>query len=116
MDLSAIVGRALYRTGEATPVDVLEAAPPQITRVNPVLNAVAAIDGPRARAAAEASARRWAAQRPLPPLEGIPGPLGIRVPGRLFDDQRALRATRGWVERRPFPVARPVTVQAEAAR
>ena len=72
MDLSANVVRALYRCGEATPVDVLEAALAQITRVNPVLNAVAAVDEPRARAAAKASARRWAAQRPLGPLDGIP--------------------------------------------
>ena len=43
-------------------------------------------------------------------------PHGIQIAGRRFDDRRVLRATRWLEERRPFPMAWPVTVQAEAAR
>jgi Asp-tRNA(Asn)/Glu-tRNA(Gln) amidotransferase A subunit family amidase len=72
MDLSANVVRARYRSGDAAPVDVLQATLAQIDRLNPALNAIAAVDEPRARAAAEASARRWEAHQPLGPLDGIP--------------------------------------------
>lgn len=76
--------------------------------------------GPVGSAAAAAPARLGimpeAARRPLGALDGIPGPLGIRIAGRRFDDQRVLRTTSGLAERRPFPMAWPVIVQAEAAR
>jgi len=62
---------ALYRTGEATPVDAAEAALARIGLLDGQINAMTHINV-AARAEAEASARRWRVGRPLSPLDGAP--------------------------------------------
>lgn len=61
-----------YAARTASPVDVLDACLAQLDRVNPQLNAVIAQDRGGAHAAAEASARRWAAGTPASALDGVP--------------------------------------------
>ena len=60
-----------YRQGTLTPLDALHAVTERIARRNPAVNAFAALD-PRALAAAGQSAQRWAAGRPVGPLDGAP--------------------------------------------
>lgn len=62
---------ALYRRGQATPLDALQAVTERIARHNPALNAFAVLD-PRALAAAADSTQRWHARRPIGPLDGVP--------------------------------------------
>ncbi|GAA4385644.1 amidase [Tsukamurella soli] len=68
---SAAQLRALFRTGAAGPVDLLEATLERIAAVNPTINAIAYLDEDRARAAAQAAARRWSAGAPLSDMDGM---------------------------------------------
>ena len=63
---------ALYRSGEAMPVEVLEAVLGRIDAWEPHLHATYALDADAARAQATASQARWRVGRPLGPLDGIP--------------------------------------------
>ncbi|HYF08661.1 MAG TPA: amidase [Acetobacteraceae bacterium] len=80
---------ALFRRGEATPTQALDAVLARIEAVNGTLNAIVTLDAPGARAAAEASGRRWRAGTPLGPLDGVP----VTVKDNLFVG--GLRATWG---------------------
>ncbi len=62
---------ALYARGSLSPVETLRAVGERIDRINPALNAFAAMN-PHSLAAATASAARWHARRPLGPLDGVP--------------------------------------------
>ena len=62
---------ALYRTRALSPVDVLRDILERIARMNPWVNAFAAMN-PRALAAAGESEARWAACRPMGALDGVP--------------------------------------------
>ncbi|SDB73501.1 amidase [Belnapia rosea] len=70
--LSATTLAGRFAQGTLSPVETLEAVLARITRLNPGLNAIVALDESGARAAAEASARRWRAGLPLSPLDGVP--------------------------------------------
>lgn len=70
--LPATVLAGHYATGALSPVAVLDAVLARIARINPALNAIVALDEAGARAAATASAARWAAGVPLSPLDGVP--------------------------------------------
>ena len=61
-----------YRARKASPVQVLHSCLDRLDVVNPVLNAVIAIDRAAAMAAAQASERRWRDGNPLGPLDGVP--------------------------------------------
>jgi aspartyl-tRNA(Asn)/glutamyl-tRNA(Gln) amidotransferase subunit A len=63
---------AMYAARAVTPVEALEAFIARIDRLNPGLNAIVHMDLERARAAAAASAKRWAAGRPKSKLDGAP--------------------------------------------
>lgn len=62
----------LYRSRAITPLEATEAYLARIERLNPQLGAYVTVDAAGARAAAEASAARWAAGSPLSPLDGAP--------------------------------------------
>jgi len=62
---------AAFRAGEINPSDHLDSCLDLIVRENPKINAVVALCEDRARAAAIASDRRFAAGRPLGLLDGI---------------------------------------------
>lgn len=61
----------LYATGEASPVEAVEACLQRIQLLNPAVNAVLTVNSGPARRAAEESSRRWL-QGLARPLEGIP--------------------------------------------
>lgn len=62
----------LYRTGAASPVEVIEAVLARIERLNPKVNAFVLIDAPAAIAAAKSSEARWLKGRPLGLVDGVP--------------------------------------------
>lgn len=63
---------AAYRSGDTTPEQVLDDTLARIGDRNPAINALAFVDADGARAAAAASARRWADGSPLSALDGVP--------------------------------------------
>jgi aspartyl-tRNA(Asn)/glutamyl-tRNA(Gln) amidotransferase subunit A len=85
-----------YRQGTTTPEEVLEATLARIDAVNPRINAIITLDVAGARAAAQASARRWRAGEGLGPLDGVPS----TVKDNIF--VRGLRATWGSTLYRDF--------------
>ena len=58
-DCSALTLLALYRTGEASPVEATRAVLERIEQLNPVLNAFCHVAGDEALASARASESRW---------------------------------------------------------
>jgi len=64
--------RALYRSGEVSPVDVTYSALRHAESVNESLNALAVLDHDRALRAADQSQTRWRSGTPLGPLDGMP--------------------------------------------
>ena len=103
---------ALYRSGQASPVEVTQAVLARIAQLNPVLNAFCWIDESAALASAQQSALRWQAHRhggaPVLPLDGVPMSI------------KDLILTRGWPTLRgshtvdpdqPWEVDAPVTAR-----
>ncbi|MFN7594683.1 MAG: amidase family protein, partial [bacterium] len=78
-----------YRAGQLDPVTVLDACLDRIEATNPTLNAIVTLDIAGARAAAEASAKRWREGAARGPVAGIP----LTVKAHLFVAGR--RATWG---------------------
>lgn len=70
--LAAAEQAALIRARKASPVEVVEAVLTRIEAWEPRLNAFAALDGDRARAAARAAEAKVMAGEPLGPLHGVP--------------------------------------------
>ncbi|MGB7479572.1 MAG: amidase family protein [Burkholderiaceae bacterium] len=64
--------RALYRSGELSPVDVTYSALQHAERMNESINALAVLDHDRALRAADQSQTRWRTGKPLGPLDGMP--------------------------------------------
>lgn len=62
---------ALYARRALSPVEALQAVTERVARLNPTINAFAVMN-PRALEAAGESAARWAAGRPIGPLDGVP--------------------------------------------
>ena len=60
-----------FRHGTLSPVEALQAVMERVARLNPRLNAFAAMN-PAALEAAGQSATRWRAGRPIGPLDGVP--------------------------------------------
>jgi aspartyl-tRNA(Asn)/glutamyl-tRNA(Gln) amidotransferase subunit A len=71
-DLSAVDMVSRYRDRSLSPVEVAEAVLARIEAWEPKLQALWAYDPPAARAAAAASAARWAQGQPLGPVDGVP--------------------------------------------
>ncbi|RRQ27373.1 amidase [Rhodococcus sp. Eu-32] len=64
--------RASFASGESTPIDVLDATLDHIATTNPLINAIAYIDEPGARKAAQDATDRLRTGRALSDLDGIP--------------------------------------------
>jgi len=73
-ELDALALSALYRRGEVSPREVLQAVVDHAARCEPQLNALCRFDPDpdAAQAAAAASEQRWRAGRPLSALDGVP--------------------------------------------
>jgi Asp-tRNA(Asn)/Glu-tRNA(Gln) amidotransferase A subunit family amidase len=71
-ELSAAALGALYRAGEASPVEATQAVLAHIARWEPHLQALYAFDPEGALRMARASEARWRAGEPLSPIDGVP--------------------------------------------
>lgn len=68
---------ASFTNGADSPVQVLEECLAEIDQREAAVGAFTVIDAPAARAAAEASAKRWRANAPLSAVDGMP--VGVRT-------------------------------------
>ena len=71
-DCSALTLLALYRAGDASPVEATRAVLARIERFNPLLNAFCHLAPDEAIAAARASEARWRRNSPCGELDGVP--------------------------------------------
>lgn len=108
--LSAEDMLALYARGALSPVDVLQAVTERIARLNPQLNAFAVLN-PRALDAAQESAMRWRAGRPLGVLDGVPCTVKDLVDVAGFPTRRGSRTS----DPAPVPDDAPLVVGLRAA-
>ena len=72
LDLMAFELMDLYRKGELSPVEVLDAVLDRVDTLAPKLNAFQLIDENAAKEAAKASEERWHKDSPIGALDGIP--------------------------------------------
>jgi aspartyl-tRNA(Asn)/glutamyl-tRNA(Gln) amidotransferase subunit A len=70
--LSAVEACALMESRKVSPVELLEAALQRYERLNPVLNAIVALDTDGARSAARDSEQRMMQGKRASPLDGVP--------------------------------------------
>jgi aspartyl-tRNA(Asn)/glutamyl-tRNA(Gln) amidotransferase subunit A len=83
---------AAYRSRSLSPVDVLRDVLERVARMNPWVNAFAAMN-PRALAAAGESEARWMAGRPMGPLDGVPATVKDLLDLAGFPTRRGSRTT-----------------------
>lgn len=94
-DCTAAELLALYRSGQASPVEATRAALARIERLNPVLNAFCWVAAEEALAAARASETRWQQWRRGADADGVAG----SAPGALEGVPVSIKdliLTRGW--------------------
>lgn len=102
--LTATTAAELFRTGELSPVDVLESVIARTAATEPTINAVTEQWIDEARAAAVLSEGRYAAGEPVGPLDGIPLMLKDEQPiaGHLLEDGSLLE--RGAIAEETHPI------------
>lgn len=92
--LSACEVLARFKAGSLTPSDYLAACLEQISRFNPNINALTAMDPERAVSEASQATRRWAAGQPKGVLDGLP--IGVKD----LQDTQGLLTTHGSIRGR----------------
>ena len=90
--MSAETLLALYARRALSPVEALQAVMRRVAELNPWVNAFAAMN-PRAVVAAGESEARWAAGRPMGPLDGVPATVKDLLNMAGFPTRRGSRAT-----------------------
>ncbi|MDE2275818.1 MAG: amidase [Burkholderiales bacterium] len=90
-DCSATELLALYRSGQASPVEATRAALARIERHNPTLNAYCWVAGDEALASARASEARWQRGAPMGPLDGVPASIKDLILARGWPTLRGSR-------------------------
>ncbi|HEY0424135.1 MAG TPA: amidase family protein [Rhodopila sp.] len=108
--LSAEDMLAAYARQQLTPVDVLQAVTERVARLNPNLNAFAAMN-PAALQAAGESASRWRSGRPMGMLDGVPCTVKDLVDLAGFPTRRGSRTTSA----DPVPDDAPMVMSLKAA-
>jgi len=107
---------ALYRSGQASPVEVTQAVLQRIERVNPHINAFCLVDEKAALASARASEARWQAHRqqgtPVGELEGVPASIKDLILTRGWP---TLRGSRTIDPLQPWEVDAPATARLREA-
>jgi aspartyl-tRNA(Asn)/glutamyl-tRNA(Gln) amidotransferase subunit A len=84
---------ALYRSGEASPVEAIAAILERAEAVNPRLNALTIVDAEAALAVARESEARWRRGEPLSPLDGVPVSIKELVRAKGWPHTMASRLT-----------------------
>ena len=107
---------ALYRSGQASPVEATQAVLQRIERVNPKINAFCLVDEKAALASARASEARWQAHRqhgtPVGALEGVPTSIKDLILTRGWP---TLRGSRTIDPNQPWEVDAPATARLREA-
>ena len=107
---------ALYRSGQASPVEVTQAVLSRIERVNPQINAFCLVDEKAALASARASEARWHAHRkqgtPVGALDGVPASIKDLI---LTQGWPTLRGSRTVDPNQPWDVDAPATARLREA-
>jgi aspartyl-tRNA(Asn)/glutamyl-tRNA(Gln) amidotransferase subunit A len=108
--LSAEDMLAAFARLQLTPLDVLQAVTARIARINPSVNAFAAMNPDALRAAGE-STSRWRSGRPIGPLDGVPCTVKDLVDLVGFPTRRGSRTTSA----DPVPDDAPMVAGLKAA-
>eukprot|EP01030_Chromulinospumella_sphaerica_P029598 gene29598-30045_t len=107
---------ALYRSGQASPVEVTQAVLSRIERVNPQINAFCLVDEKAALTSARASEARWQAHRqqgaPVGALDGVPTSIKDLI---LTQGWPTLRGSRTVDPNQPWDVDAPATARLREA-
>src|SRR6516165_5636060 len=111
-DCSALTLLALYRSGDASPVDATRAVLARIDRVNPVLNAFCHLAPEEALASARASEARWLRKTPVGELDGVPVSIKDLI---LTSGWPTLRGSRTVDRSGPWDVDAPATARLREA-
>ena len=111
-DCSALTLLALYRSGDASPVDATRAVLARIDRVNPVLNAFCHLAPEEALASARASEARWLRKTPVGELDGVPVSIKDLI---LTAGWPTLRGSRTVDRSGPWDIDAPATARLREA-
>ena len=107
---------ALYRSGQASPVEATQAVLERIARLNPLLNAFCLVDEQAALASAHLSEARWQAHRhsgaAVLPLDGVPLSIKDLI---LTQGWPTLRGSKTVNPDQPWEVDAPVTARLREA-
>lgn len=107
---------ALYRSGQASPVEVTQAVLSRIERVNSQINAFCLVDEKAALASARASEERWQTHRqqgtPVGALDGVPTSIKDLI---LTQGWPTLRGSRTIDPNQPWDVDAPATARLREA-
>ena len=111
-DCSALTLLALYRSGDASPVEATSAVLDRIARLNPVLNAFCHLAPEEALASARTSEARWAQKAPCGELDGVPVSIKDLI---LTAGWPTLRGSRTVDAAGPWDVDAPATARLREA-
>ena len=103
---------ALYRSGQASPVEATDAVLVRIAERDPELNAFCVVDAERARASARESEARWQKKAPLDLLDGVPVSIKDLILTRGWP---TLRGSRTIDPKQAWDVDAPVTARLREA-
>jgi aspartyl-tRNA(Asn)/glutamyl-tRNA(Gln) amidotransferase subunit A len=103
---------ALYRAGDASPVEATRAVLARIDRLNPLLNAFCFLAADDALAAARASESRWSAGAPRSALDGVPASIKDLILTRGWP---TLRGSRTVDPNQPWDIDAPATARLREA-
>ncbi|MBL8361095.1 MAG: amidase [Rubrivivax sp.] len=111
-DCTATQLLALYRSGQASPVEATRAVFRRIARVNPVINAFVVLAEEEAMASAQASEARWQQGAPVGPLDGVPVSIKDLILTRGWP---TLRGSRTVDPKQPWDTDAPATARMREA-
>ncbi len=111
-DSPAHVLAALYRSGQATPVQATQAVLARIAQHNPRLKAFCLVGTEEALAAAQASTTRWQQGQPLSALDGVPVSIKDLI---LAKGWPTLRGSHTVNPHQPWDVDAPATARLREA-
>ena len=103
---------ALYRSGQASPVEATQAVLARIERLNPKLLAYCHVAADDALASARASEARWAKQQPIGLLDGVPTSIKDLI---LAKGWPTLRGSRAVDADQPWDVDAPASARLREA-